>query len=331
MVVAIIVLGCWATSIPGNLKATPLPTPPATVYVDDDFNASTPGWGSDHFKAIQNGINAVAENGTVTVFSGLYTHWLVVNKTIRLIGENKNTTIIDAGAHLNSVVGITANHVTISGFTIRESYYGYTYEQVVGIFSNSNTICGNIVQYGRDYGILIAGNNNRIVGNIIRNNPCGIFVQDGPAPTNNRIYHNNFYLPQGHAYDASYGNNAWHNGYPSGGNYWDGYTGQDQYSGPGQNISGGDGIGDAPYTISGGSNQDMYPLMHPWVPTCGDCNNDDVVDVGDVVYLINYLFKGGPVPQPLDVGDVNADTNVDVGDVVYLINYLFKGGPAPTQ
>jgi hypothetical protein len=63
---------------------------------------------------------------------------------------------------------------------------------------------------------------------------------------------------------------------------------------------------------------------------CSDVNNDGSVDVGDVVYLINYLFKGGPAPVRLNcVGDVNNDDAVDVGDVVYLINYLFKGGPAP--
>ena len=62
---------------------------------------------------------------------------------------------------------------------------------------------------------------------------------------------------------------------------------------------------------------------------CGDVNGDGVVDVGDVVYLINYLFKSGPAPSPREAGDVNTDNNVDVGDVVYLINYLFKSGPAP--
>jgi hypothetical protein len=62
---------------------------------------------------------------------------------------------------------------------------------------------------------------------------------------------------------------------------------------------------------------------------CGDCNGDGVLDVADVVCEINYLFKGGPPPQPYAVGDVNCDGVNDVADVVYLINYLFKGGPAP--
>jgi hypothetical protein len=61
----------------------------------------------------------------------------------------------------------------------------------------------------------------------------------------------------------------------------------------------------------------------------GDATGDKVVDVGDVVFLINYLFKGGPVPNPKAAADVNHDCNVDVGDVVYLINYLFKSGLAP--
>jgi hypothetical protein len=61
----------------------------------------------------------------------------------------------------------------------------------------------------------------------------------------------------------------------------------------------------------------------------GDANGDRVIDVGDVVYLINYLYKNGSPPDPLKTGDVNCDILVDVGDVVYLINYLFKGGPAP--
>jgi len=60
----------------------------------------------------------------------------------------------------------------------------------------------------------------------------------------------------------------------------------------------------------------------------GDVNNDSKITVSDVIYLINYLFKGGPPPDgDLMVGDVNCDGNVNVSDVIYLINYLFRGGP----
>jgi hypothetical protein len=48
-----------------------------------------------------------------------------------------------------------------------------------------------------------------------------------------------------------------------------------------------------------------------------------------VVYLIGYLYRGGPAPDPVKVGDVNCDGIVDIGDVVYLITYLYKGGPPP--
>jgi len=63
----------------------------------------------------------------------------------------------------------------------------------------------------------------------------------------------------------------------------------------------------------------------------GDATRDGVIDISDVVYLINYLFIGGPAPVPLWVGDANSDEVVDVSDVVYLINYLFVGGPAPCE
>jgi hypothetical protein len=62
---------------------------------------------------------------------------------------------------------------------------------------------------------------------------------------------------------------------------------------------------------------------------CGDCNGDGLVDPADAVYLINYLFKSGSAPDPVEAGDCNCDGVVDPADVVYLINYLFKEGPPP--
>jgi len=74
------------------------------------------------------------------------------------------------------------------------------------------------------------------------------------------FYHNNFV--NNNEYD-DYCSNTWDNGYPDGGNYWDGYTGVDEYSGPDQDQPGSDGIGDTPYDIPGGYVQDRYPLMLP--------------------------------------------------------------------
>jgi len=75
---------------------------------------------------------------------------------------------------------------------------------------------------------------------------------------------------------------------------------------------------------------DTFNYSAPWYKT-GDVNGDWNVDVGDVVYLINYLYKGGVSPEPVESGDATCEGFVDVGDVVYLINYLFKGGPPPCE
>jgi hypothetical protein len=61
----------------------------------------------------------------------------------------------------------------------------------------------------------------------------------------------------------------------------------------------------------------------------GDANADGKLTVSDVIYIINYLFKGGPASVPIEAGDANYDGKITVSDVIYLINYLFKGGPAP--
>ncbi len=62
---------------------------------------------------------------------------------------------------------------------------------------------------------------------------------------------------------------------------------------------------------------------------CGDANGDESLNVGDAVHLINYVFKGGPAPDPEEAGDPNCDGSINVGDAVYMINFVFKGGPVP--
>jgi hypothetical protein len=62
---------------------------------------------------------------------------------------------------------------------------------------------------------------------------------------------------------------------------------------------------------------------------CGDVNGTGDVSLADIVYLISYLFKFGPEPDPQYCGDTNGDGNVSLSDIVYLIAYLFKFGPEP--
>jgi hypothetical protein len=61
----------------------------------------------------------------------------------------------------------------------------------------------------------------------------------------------------------------------------------------------------------------------------GDANGDGQCDVGDAVFLINYVFREGPAPNPVLAGDANCDAQVNVGDAVYIINYVFGEGAPP--
>jgi hypothetical protein len=65
------------------------------------------------------------------------------------------------------------------------------------------------------------------------------------------------------------------------------------------------------------------------VGCCGDVDGAEGVDIDDVVYLINFIFAGGPEPEPVLEGDSDCSDFVDIDDVVYGIMYIFAGGPKP--
>ncbi len=76
----------------------------------------------------------------------------------------------------------------------------------------------------------------------------------------------------------------------------------------------------------------MMATMTGWqVETggCGDANSDGSIDILDVVYLINYKYKGGPPPIDLNQADVDNSGEINILDVVYIINYKYKSGPDP--
>ncbi|MCP4570453.1 MAG: hypothetical protein GY841_22955, partial [FCB group bacterium] len=72
-------------------------------------------------------------------------------------------------------------------------------------------------------------------------------------------------------------------------------------------------------------------LLNSANPACGDANGDGAINIGDPVYIINYVFKSGPASDPLCVSDANGDDAVNIGDPVYLINYIFKDGDPPIE
>ncbi|RLI53295.1 MAG: hypothetical protein DRO93_13815, partial [Candidatus Thorarchaeota archaeon] len=60
----------------------------------------------------------------------------------------------------------------------------------------------------------------------------------------------------------------------------------------------------------------------------GDVNGDGQVDYTDLIYLANFLFAGGPPPQPMASGDVNGDGEVTYTDLVMLAHIIYgKGMP----
>ncbi len=82
-------------------------------------------------------------------------------------------------------------------------------------------------------------------------------------------------------------------------------------SNPGQEDSDNDDIGDACDAL------------------CGDSDSSSVLSISDAVYLISYIFSGGPAPDPFDVGDVDCNGIVNISDAVYLIGFVFNGGLNP--
>lgn len=85
---------------------------------------------------------------------------------------------------------------------------------------------------------------------------------------------------------------------------------------------------------------DVPELPFKWEPvtihvgpcpvTMGDVNADGHVTSADLIYMVNYIFRGGAKPLPgRETGDVNCTETVNGVDIIYLVNYLFKGGDTP--
>ena len=146
-------------------KLRPLPTG-NILYVG--------GNGSGNYSKIQDAINDASDGDTVFVYndSSPYYENIVVNKSIFLFGENKNSTVIDGMANGKEVVKINTDYVHVGGFTIRNCWCG-----ILIFYSSNNILSDNIVTNNVGVGIVPFGTHNTISDNtIINNSGNGIWI-----------------------------------------------------------------------------------------------------------------------------------------------------------
>jgi len=178
---------------------------------------------------------------------------------------------------------------TIEGVNILGNWVG-----VALVFSNDNTLYNNTISNSAEDGIVVAASNN------------------------NRITKNNF-VDNGRGFDVSESvNNTWDDGYPSGGNYWSDYDGVDLFSGPYQNMTGSDGMGDTPYIIDA-NNTDRYPLMNPYVALLGDVNGDGKVNMRDVMAAVQAFNSFRGYPRWNADADLDGSGRVDMKDILTIV------------
>jgi parallel beta-helix repeat protein len=217
------------------------------------------------------------------------------NSSENSINEN-NITNNEYGIRLDNSSENSINENNITENNLVGGIYLYS--------SSGNSISRNNLTANNYFGIrLDYSSENSINENNITNNGYGIQVA---YSSNNNVCHNNFFnnsLQVGSVGSA----NVWDDGYPYGGNYWSDYTGLNLYSGPSQNESGSDGIGDSPNVIDVG-NVDHYPLMASWTirPVTATVYMDpDALNLRSrMQWIASYIELG----EGYDVNNVNVST-----------------------
>jgi parallel beta-helix repeat protein len=293
--------------------------------------------GNADFRSIQAAINGVNAGDTIFVKSGTYLESVIVNKSVNLIGAGAKSTFI-FGISSAGAVTVAANGVSIANFSISNPSQITSPALTVNNYSNI-TIANNTIANSQTGMAFYGSSNVYIANNTITKNTYAIYTD---RTTHDNIFCQNnitqntvgFYLY--YSYNNTFffntiaqnalqvmligtPQNNWDNGYPSGGNYWSGYTGVDQNLGLYQNITTKDGIGDTPYVI-GVNNTDNYPLMQPYLNLPGDLNKDGKVDFQDLVYFVTgYIsyWQTFTIEPQYKLCDLSGDGIINIIDLVF--------------
>ena len=162
------------------------------------------GSGPDNYTKIQEAINNARYGDTVFVYddSSPYCENVVIHRSINLIGEDKNTTIID-GMGYETVVSVQANRAYISEFTITNSEEEYfSVGIIIGEFSNNNIITNNIITNNWKGIEIVKSIRNTIKFNKISNNSFGVFCHNSYLQNikSNTIINNGYGIKTFHSY-----------------------------------------------------------------------------------------------------------------------------------
>lgn len=145
------------------------------------------GTGPGNYTSIQDAIDNASNGDTIFVYNGTYYESLFINKSISLIGENKQETIIVGNG--SSITINNAYFVNISKFTIKNEgtfpSYGISISNnsIMTNISNNNFIdnsAGIAIEYGCD--------NCNIVNNYFSSNLVGIVIGSGHNHISNNVF-----------------------------------------------------------------------------------------------------------------------------------------------
>ena len=145
----------------------------------------------DNYPTIQAAINSVNSGDSILVRRGTYYENVIANKTVALVGEDKDQTIIDASG-AGYAVGIRgANNVSVCNLTIQNGQTGiYAGDWGVGVVSSRGNIIHNLVKDNSESGIYVSQTNYSVFDNDVRSNGIGISIYSQGA-VNGTIKGNN--------------------------------------------------------------------------------------------------------------------------------------------